>query len=390
MIQQVAFGPAVMPKILIESMRLLIAAGGTGGGIYPALAAVSELESQGLSRDNVLWIGTRGEMEEQLVPANDLHLERVRGGPIVGVPLGTMLTNAGKLSWSIGSALRLIRRFRPHMMFMTGGYMSAPVALAARLSGVPIGIYLPDVEPGASIRFTLPFARKIACTMDGSAAYVPSEKMVVTGYPVRPELRAANQLSLDEALAHFDLEAGRKTLFVFGGSRGAQNINRALMAILPQLLERFQVVHISGTLTWPEVEANLGQLTGGQRSWYRPFPYLHKRMGAAFRAADLVVARAGASMLGEGPAFGLPAVLVPLTFAWRYQKVNADYLTERGAAVQLTDEALQDQFLPTVISLLEDDQRLSAMGRASKALDKPLATENLAAFIVELAKEGRS
>jgi UDP-N-acetylglucosamine--N-acetylmuramyl-(pentapeptide) pyrophosphoryl-undecaprenol N-acetylglucosamine transferase len=113
-------------------------------------------------------------------------------------------------------------------------------------------------------------------------------------------------------------------------------------------------------------------------------------MGAAFRAADLVVARAGASMLGEAPAFGLPSVLVPLSFAWRYQKVNADFLTERGAAVQLTDESLAQQLLPTVIGLLNDEERLVHMGRAAKALDKPQATANLAEFIVNLAKEGRS
>jgi UDP-N-acetylglucosamine--N-acetylmuramyl-(pentapeptide) pyrophosphoryl-undecaprenol N-acetylglucosamine transferase len=191
-------------------------------------------------------------------------------------------------------------------------------------------------------------------------------------------------------LAQFDLAPGRQTLFVFGGSRGAQNINRALMGILPELLKNYQVIHVSGTLTWPEVETNLNTLTNEQRRWYRPFSYLHKRMGAAFRSADLVVARAGASMLGEAPAFGLPSVLVPLTFAWRYQKVNADYLTERGAAEQLTDETIHGQLLPVVSGLLEDADRLGEMGKAAKALDKPLATAHLADFIVDLAKEGRA
>jgi UDP-N-acetylglucosamine:LPS N-acetylglucosamine transferase len=102
------------------------------------------------------------------------------------------------------------------------------------------------------------------------------------------------------------------------------------MASLPQLLAHYQVIHISGTLTWSQVEANLETLSQAERAYYRPYPYLHERMGAAFRAADLVVARAGASMLGEAPAFGLPSVLVPLTFAWRYQKVNADFLADQG------------------------------------------------------------
>ena len=371
-------------------MRLLVCAGGTGGGIYPALAAVSQLEAQGLDREQILWVGTRGEMEEQLIPAAGIRLETIEGGPIVGVSPRESVPNAARLTWSIGTGMRLIRQFKPHVMFMTGGYMAPPIAAAAWLQRVPIGIYLPDVEPGASIKSTLPAARRIAATTDGSAAYVPAEKLVVTGYPVRPEIRSATRLSKEAALAQFDLAPGRQTLFVFGGSRGAQNINRALMTVLPELLIRYQVIHISGTLTWPEVEANLDTLTGEQRGWYRSFPYLHQRMGAAFRAADLVVARAGASMLGEAPAFGLPSVLVPLTFAWRYQKVNADYLTERGAAVQLTDETLTRDLLPTVTGLFKDPGRLAAMGQAAAAMDKPQATAGLAEFIVGLAKEGRS
>ncbi len=363
-------------------MRLLVCAGGTGGGIYPALAAVAELRRMGVADADILWIGTKGEMEETLVPRAGLRLETIPAGPIVGVPLGTRARNAARMARGYGAASGLIRRFRPAAMFMTGGYVAAPVALAARRRGVPIVVYLPDVEPGSTIRAVMPLARRVACTTDGSRAFVPEEKMVVTGYPVRPEMRAARALSREQALARFDLTPGRPTLFVFGGSRGARAINRALMGILPALLDDTQVIHISGTLTWPEVEANAATLPAEQRAFYRPCPYLHEEMGAAFRAADLVVARAGASMLGECPAFGLPAVLVPLTFAWRYQKVNADYLTERGAAVQLTDETLAATLLPTVRGLLFDSERRSRMAAAAAVLDRPDAATDLARLIL--------
>lgn len=363
-------------------MRILVCAGGTGGGIYPALAAVTELQALGVGTDDILWIGTKGEMEETLVPKAGLRLETIPGGPIVGVPLRTRARNAMRLARGIGAASGHVRRFRPNVMFMTGGYMAAPVAVAARRHGVPIVIYLPDVEPGSSIRFAVPMARRIACTTAGSAAFVPEEKMVVTGYPVRPEIRAARSLSRAEALAAFDLTAGRPTLFVFGGSRGARNINRALMASLPHLLAEAQIIHVSGTLTWPEVESNATTLPEALRAYYRPYPYLHEEMGPAFRAADLVLARAGASMLGECPAFGLPAVLVPLTFAWRYQKVNADYLTQHGAAVQLIDETLAETLLPTVRSLLFNQAKLSQMAAAATALDRPNAAVELARVIL--------
>lgn len=366
-------------------MKVLVCAGGTGGGIYPALTAVAELKRSGLRQEQFLWIGTRGDMEELLVPRTGLQLETIDGGPIIGVPLAMMIRNGMKLTGSIGKASRLIRRFQPDVMFMTGGYMAAPVTVAARLQRVPISIFLPDVEPGSSVRFSMRFAKLIACTTEGSRDYVPTEKLVVTGYPLRPELRAATKLTQTEALSQFDLKPGRKTLFVFGGSRGARNINRALMAILPNLLVEYQLIHISGTLTWPDVNSNSETLPEDLRAFYRPFPYLHEEMGAAFRAADLVVARAGASMLGECPAFGLPAILVPLSWAWRYQKVNADFLSDRGAALQLTDEQLPDELLPTIQDLLGDESRLAQMGAAAKALDNPDAAANLAATITKVA-----
>lgn len=366
-------------------MKVLVCAGGTGGGIYPALTAVSELQTLGLSREQILWVGTQGEMEETLVPRAGLKLETIQGGAVVGVPLAARMKNLAKLTWSVGTAHQLIRQFKPDVMFMTGGYMAAPVALAARLHGVPIVIFLPDVEPGSAIKAVMPLAHKVACTTDLSKAFVPADKLVVTGYPLRPEIRAATRLSQAEALAQFDLQPGRPSLFVFGGSRGSWNINKALMDSLPDLLAHIQIIHISGTLTWPQVEENASALPAHLRQWYRPYPYLHETMGAAFRAADLVVARAGASMLGESPAFGLPSILVPLSFAWRYQKVNADYLTERGAAIQSTDERLPDELSKLILDLLQDTSRLETMRAAAAALARPDAAHRLAQVIRQTA-----
>jgi UDP-N-acetylglucosamine--N-acetylmuramyl-(pentapeptide) pyrophosphoryl-undecaprenol N-acetylglucosamine transferase len=145
---------------------------------------------------------------------------------------------------------------------------------------------------------------------------------------------------------------------------------------------------LSGTLDWPEVQANAERLSEEQRTNYRPYPFLHQRMGAAFRSADLVLARAGASMLGECPAFGLPAILAPYPYAWRYQKVNAEYLVERGAAIMLEDERLNDQLLPTLIDVVSDSDRLQRMAVASRSLEIPDAEDRLARAIQGLALRG--
>jgi len=297
-----------------------------------------------------------------------------------------MIKNGVKLALGFGRATQLISGFKPDVMLITGGYITVPVAIAAWIQRIPICIYLPDVEPGSAIKFGLQFAEKVACTTDGSRAFIPAKKVVVTGYPVRRELREAVQLSHAEALSRFDLTPERQTLFVFGGSRGARSINRTLMANLPELTSKIQIIHISGNLMWAEVKENENRLSEEHRKFYRPYPYLHEEMGAAFRAADLVVARAGASMLGETPAFGLPSILIPYPHAWRYQKVNADYLVERGAAVRLDDEQLPTEMLPAILNTLKDKKKLAQMSSAAKVLDKPDAAVNLAQLILTMGK----
>jgi undecaprenyldiphospho-muramoylpentapeptide beta-N-acetylglucosaminyltransferase len=369
-------------------VKVLICGGGTGGHIFPALAAVNSLKQMGLREMEFLWVGTAGQIEESLIPRAGLTLETISGGPIVGVSLRSKVMNAAKLAWSLGTANRIIGRFKPNVLLMTGGYVNVPVAIMARLRRVPALIYLPDIEPGLAIRRLSKLVEVVAATAKASEKFFPPGKVVVTGYPVRGILREALNLDPAAALANFDLRPGRRTVLVTGGSRGARSINRALMRILPQLLDKFQIIHLSGTLDWSEVEANSRQLDDEHRAYYRAYPFLHERMGAAFRSADIVVARAGASMLGECPAFGLPAILVPYPHAWRYQKVNADYLATQGAALTLVDERLNDELLPTLTQLLGNQERLARMAEASSRLSVPDAEDRLAQAIRTLAQRG--
>jgi UDP-N-acetylglucosamine--N-acetylmuramyl-(pentapeptide) pyrophosphoryl-undecaprenol N-acetylglucosamine transferase len=324
-------------------------------------------------------------MEEKLVPAAGLSLATIVGGPIAGRPLREKMVNAVRLGQGFLQARRLLGDFRPNVLFLTGGYVNVPVAMAARSRRIPAVVYLPDVEPGSAIKRIDRWVDKVGCTTEASSMFFAPGRTVATGYPVRVELRQALSLSKAEARQALGVDVNRPNVFVFGGSRGAQSINRALMAILPQLLTETSVVHVSGTLTWDEVDANAATLAPEMRAHYHPFPYLNEEMALAFRSADLIVARAGASMLGEGPAFGVPAILVPYPHAWRYQKVNADYLAERGAAIRLDDELLSAELLPTIRGLLDDDQRLATMATCAKALDTPDAAADLARLLLTVA-----
>ena len=277
----------------------------------------------------------------------------------------------------------LIRQFRPDAVFVTGGYVAAPVAWAAWRARLPLLIYLPDLEPGLEIRATSRLATKVAVSFPEVAAYFPG-KAEVTGYPVRAELWETDRAAARAALG---LDATLPTLLVFGGSRGARSINRALLGTLPALLPRCQVVHITGELDWPEVSAATreGGLDEDWKARYHVYPYLHDEMTQALAAADLVVARAGASVLGEFPALGLPAILAPYPYAGQHQRTNAAYLADRGAAVIVEDAALPADLGPTILDLLDDPDRLAAMRVASRNLARPDAADRIARLLFEMA-----
>ena len=177
-------------------------------------------------------------------------------------------------------------------------------------------------------------------------------------------------------------------LLVTGGSQGARSINHAVAEHLPELLKMAQVVHICGQKNWAETEALAAALPSDLAARYHPIPYLHD-MGAALASADLVVSRAGASVLGEYPFFGLPAVLVPYPYAWRYQRVNADVLARHRAALMLEDQFLTRDLLPIITDLLQNPAKREAMRLAMRALRQPEAAAAIAGELARLA-EARS
>lgn len=334
------------------------------------------------------YVGSPDGVERELAARHGLEFHGVPSGPLHGVNPIRAVGSLFRIVKGVGVALRFIREYRPDAMMLTGGWATFPAAVACRLRKVPILVFLPDIEPGSAIRSLSRMAARVAVAIPESVDKFKPGLAVHTGYPVRTEVAGAVG-KREEAVRHFGLARNLPTVLVFGGSHGAQSINLALTEILEELVSYCQVLHISGRLDWPWVSDLAETLPDDLRMRYHPHPYLHDDMGLALAAASLVVSRAGAGTLGEFPLFGVPAVLVPYPHAWRYQRVNAGYMVEHGAAVRLDDGALESKLLPVVRLMLDDKKARQEMGEYSRALAVPDAAERVADELMNLARESR-
>jgi UDP-N-acetylglucosamine--N-acetylmuramyl-(pentapeptide) pyrophosphoryl-undecaprenol N-acetylglucosamine transferase len=332
----------------------------------------------------IQFVGSASGLENDLITSEGVVFDArdtVQAGPLHGVNPLRALVSLGRLLAGTFQAALIFRRRKPDVVFLTGGWVGVPVALAAWMFRKPIVIFVPDIEPGLTLKVLGRFATAITATTADTRHYFPRKKLVETNYPLRGDLMAANRA---DGMKRFGLQDDRITLLVFGGSRGARSINRALLAIVENLLDDLdlQIIHVTGGLDWDEVRAAHANLPAAVAGYYHIFEYLHD-IGLAMAASDLVVSRAGASTLGEFPYFHLPAILIPYPHAWRYQRVNAEWLESRGAALCLDDDSLPTTLEPTLRELIRDAAKRQSMSSAAQALASDQGAENIARVILE-------
>jgi UDP-N-acetylglucosamine--N-acetylmuramyl-(pentapeptide) pyrophosphoryl-undecaprenol N-acetylglucosamine transferase len=362
----------------------------------PAAAAASEAVT-------LLWVGSVGGMEQGLVERAGIPFKGIETGQLRGINPLTALANAGKMLKGLRQSLRILSDFKPDVCFVTGGYVCAPVVVACRMRRVPVLIYLPDMVPGAAILWLSRLAQRVAISFPEAARYfgglAPQGKAVVTGYPVRRELveaarsRVESRRKLAQIIDRPSMDGSDDLplVLIWGGSLGARSINMATWAALVDLLPHAHVLHVVGQRDWTiakEQTQNLrsiGVLSGGALRRYHPVDYLHESMSLALASADLTVARAGASTLGEFPVAGLPSVLIPLVLPGVNQQVNAEQLVRHGAAVVVDDTKLADDLARTVIELLNQNERRTAMSQAAAQLARPNAAQQIADELAALA-----
>ncbi len=331
------------------------------------------------SYSEVLWIGGEGGMEADLVKRLNIPFRTIPAAGVHGIGLRSLPGNIYKLFRGVIKSARILKEFQPDVIFYTGGYLAAPMAVAGfRKASV---LYVPDIEPGFALKFIAKFAHAIALTTHNSKKFFKrSKNLVVTGYPLRKELTHYPKKAAKEI---FNLDDKLPVLLVYGGSKGAHNINQVIKKNLEVLLQQTQVIHVTGTFDWNDIQMTHANLNPELSKNYHIYPYLHEEMSAAFSSADLVVCRGGASTLGELPFFGLPAIIVPYPYAWRYQKVNAQFLVDHKAAILMPDEEMDNRLLEEIIQLLHLPEKLDDMRSEMKSLSNPDAARQIGNLILQ-------
>jgi UDP-N-acetylglucosamine--N-acetylmuramyl-(pentapeptide) pyrophosphoryl-undecaprenol N-acetylglucosamine transferase len=375
-----------------STLRVLITGGGTGGHVAPAVAVIEALRARAAAEGWPLvlhYLGSRDGVERRRMAE-------------LGVPYGVVET--GKLrryfSWrtpldllriplGVGEAVAQVVRFRPAVIFSTGGYVCVPSVLAGWLLRVPVLTHEQTVRSGLANRIAARFARRVAISFPESACDFPPAKTILTGNPVRPEILDGDPA---RALAHWRLDPTLPVIYVTGGAQGAHAINEAIFAALPALLDEVQIVHQTGE----GPDGSRADITTAERlaaadpraqAGYRPVPFVGAELADLLALAVLVVGRAGAGTLNELAAVGRPAVLIPLPgTSADEQTANARRMEAAGAAiVLLQDKLTPDRLADTVLRLTRMPGILADMGAKARTLARPEATAALVTELLRLA-----
>jgi UDP-N-acetylglucosamine--N-acetylmuramyl-(pentapeptide) pyrophosphoryl-undecaprenol N-acetylglucosamine transferase len=366
----------------------LVAGGGTGGHLVPALVVARAL-GQGQGRDAVELVGARRGLDGELLAGEGLPVTLLPGRGIARrFDVRSVLANLGAvvgLALAVLVAVVLVMRRRPAVVVAMGGYACVPTALAAAVLGVPVVLVNVDAVPGAANRFVGRFARAAAVAFEGTTL----PRAVVTGAPVRPDIVAAAHPDAPSRAAARDalgLPGDRMVVGVVGGSLGSKRLNEAVIGLAGLWAARpdMALYHVVGRRDWSWASSARGARSprsGRDGLWYIQVPY-EQRMALFYQAADLVVSRAGANTVAELAVVGVPAIVVPLPGAPAdHQRANADVLGRAGAAVEIPDgECDPTRLAREIDALVSDPARLDAMGVAAAGLGRPDAVSAVVAL----------
>jgi UDP-N-acetylglucosamine--N-acetylmuramyl-(pentapeptide) pyrophosphoryl-undecaprenol N-acetylglucosamine transferase len=372
-------------------MKILLTGGGTGGHVYPLFAIAEELNR---IADQEKFIGFKLYFaSDKIYDKESLDRLFITYVPVTAGKLRVYfslqnIVDVFKTGFGVFGALIRLFRIYPDVVISKGGYVSFPILLAARLLRIPVIIHESDTVPGRVNLWAGKFARKIALSFPEAASYFDEARVSVTGQPVRKSIVLAAREGASE---FFDIDPTVPTVGIFAGSQGAQVINEAIIRILPELIERYQIIHQTGEKNFEEVKSDVGVILEGnvRRGRYKAFPFLNdvqtKMLGGA---ATVIVGRSGSSLF-EIAAWGKPSVLIPYAAAHGdHQRKNAYHYARTGACVVIEEANLTPSVLMNEIdTLIAHPDKYEAMARHAKEFYKEDAARKIAIEAVTIALE---
>lgn len=365
-----------------DPIRVLLAAGGTGGHVYPAISIADAVCV--LSPDSdILFVGTKDRMEWKAVPDAGYSIKSVWISGFHRRLTPQNLLFPVKLMVSLVQSVSLLKKFNPDVVVSCGGFAAGPVGWIAAKMGIPIVIQEQNSFPGVTNRILSKQAVKIFTAFEAAKKYLPKDKIILSGNPVRSGLGVQNK---EEALNYFDLTAEKPVLLVLGGSGGALALNNALEVSIDQLHNEMQI-----QIIWQCGKKYYDALAS--RIKKTDYPNLKilgyiDNMPAAYGAADLVLTRAGAGTCSELMMIGKPSVLVPSpNVAGDHQTKNADAMVENGASALIPEDELQNSITEVIKQLIFDESALQKMAKSALRLAKPEAASQIAESLFEIAEK---
>ena len=367
-----------------SDLKILISGGGTGGHIFPAIAIANEIKRRHPNA-KILFVGAENRMEMERVPAAGYE---IIGLPVCGFDRKNLLRNFSvllKLFKSMRRARAILRDFNPDMAIGVGGYASGPMLKEAQKRHIPTLIQEQNSYAGVTNKLLAARANAICVAYDGMDKFFPADKIVMTGNPVRRNLAECN-LSREDAIKQLGLNPSRKTILVVGGSLGARTVNESIIAGLDTIKSHerdTQVIWQTGKY-YDDTTREALERSGARNVMRVPFI---AGMDVAYRAADLVVSRAGAGSISELQILGKPSILVPSpNVAEDHQTKNARALVDRNAALLIPDVEAIEKAIPAALGLLSDTSRRAVLEHNIRLMATPDAASRVADEIIKLAK----
>ncbi len=365
-----------------KNIRVIISGGGTGGHIYPAIAIANALKAIDPTIE-LLFVGAEGKMEMEKVPAAGFLIE---GLPIAGIKRELALSNLSfplKLMLSLTKASSIIKKFQPDVAVGVGGYASGPLLFSANRRKIPSLIQEQNSFPGITNKILSRKAKKICVAYEGMDRFFPKDKIVLTGNPVREDIRMIDGKKNDAA-KFFQLDIQRQTILVVGGSQGARSINHAVLAGLSKIADSgVQLIWQTGKNFLPEAKVAIEKLNIKS---IQVFDFI-SRMDLAYAMADIVVARAGASTVSELCIVKKPAILVPLpTAAEDHQTKNCMSLVDHDAAILVADKDAQQKLINEALLLINNSDLRMKLAANIARLARPDAANEIAQQVLSLIK----